>query len=241
MTLRVTFLGHATVVIELDGARLLTDPVLGRRVGHLRRHGPQPPLPERLDAVLVSHAHADHLDVRSLRRLGDATVITTAAGAAHLRRRRMTATVLRAGDAVRVGAVSVMAVPARHDGRRLPIGRPAEAIGFRIEGSRTVYFAGDTELFGEMADVGAGVDLAMLPVAGWGPTLGAGHMGPAAAARAAALIRPVTAMPIHWGSLAQIGSPAPSRQPATAFVRELERRAPYVRALVLDPGQAAEL
>ncbi len=240
--MRVTFLGHATVEIELDGVRLLTDPVLGRRVGHLRRHGPLPPPPERPDAVLVSHAHADHLDVRSLRRLGDPAVITTAAGAALLRRRRITAAaVLRAGESFDVGAVAVVAVPARHDGRRVPVGPRSEAIGFRVDGSRSVYFAGDTELFEEMAAVGPGIDLALLPVSGWGRTLGPGHMGPADAARAAAIIQPAVAVPIHWGTLAPIGSPAPPREPAIEFAREVERRAPAVRVLLLDPGQSAEL
>src|SRR4051812_22248555 len=69
---RLTWLGHATILAELDGARILTDPLLRRRPMHLRRHVPDPD-PEalrRLDAVFISHLHLDHLDVPSLRRLG---------------------------------------------------------------------------------------------------------------------------------------------------------------------------
>ena len=66
---RLTWVGHATVLLELGGARLLTDPLLRTRLAHLRRHGarPDPSVMEDIDAVLVSHVHLDHLDVRSLR------------------------------------------------------------------------------------------------------------------------------------------------------------------------------
>lgn len=71
---RIVWVGHATVLIELDGVRLLTEPVLGAFVGHLRRRGPLPPpaVAERLDAVLISHLHRDHVDLRSLRRIAPA-------------------------------------------------------------------------------------------------------------------------------------------------------------------------
>jgi L-ascorbate metabolism protein UlaG (beta-lactamase superfamily) len=63
---RLTWLGHATVLLELSGVRLLTDPVLRSPVVHLRRQTPEPADPAAVDAVLISHAHRDHLDVPSL-------------------------------------------------------------------------------------------------------------------------------------------------------------------------------
>ena len=71
----ITYVGHATVLIELDGVRLLTDPLLRRRVGPLVRHGPKPSkgTRENIDSVLVSHLHHDHADLGSLRKLGRAT------------------------------------------------------------------------------------------------------------------------------------------------------------------------
>src|SRR3954447_25307598 len=69
----VTWLGHATVVVGLDGTRVLTDPLLRRRIGHLVRQGGPPPAPDRLDAALVSHLHHDHADRASLRMLPDGT------------------------------------------------------------------------------------------------------------------------------------------------------------------------
>ena len=80
---RVTFVGHATVLVEMDGVRLITDPVLRRRVGPLRRHGaaPDPRLAEGIDAVLISHLHHDHADVPSLRRLSRTVPVLAAPGA----------------------------------------------------------------------------------------------------------------------------------------------------------------
>src|SRR5450756_1087792 len=68
-SLAATFVGHSTVLIEVDGARILTDPLLRLRVGALIRHSPLPPASvyRGLDAVVISHAHLDHLDVPSLR------------------------------------------------------------------------------------------------------------------------------------------------------------------------------
>src|SRR3954470_1389887 len=80
---RVTYVGHATVLIEMDGVRLLTDPVLRRRVGPLRRHGAAPVrrVTEGIDAILISHLHHDHADVLSLRRLSRTVPVLAAPGA----------------------------------------------------------------------------------------------------------------------------------------------------------------
>ncbi len=92
-TLSVTFAGHATVLLEMDGVRLLTDPLLRKRIGVLIRRSPVPPPAVRrdLDAVLISHAHLDHLDVPSLRLIDRRTPVVaprgvgSAAAAARLR------------------------------------------------------------------------------------------------------------------------------------------------------------
>ncbi len=81
-------------------------------------------------------------------------------------------------------------VEALHSGRREPFGSVGPAIGCVIEGSRTVDFPGDTDLFPGMGDLAGRLDLALLPVWGWGPTIGEGHMNPERAAQAAAMLRP---------------------------------------------------
>jgi L-ascorbate metabolism protein UlaG (beta-lactamase superfamily) len=241
---RIVFLGHATVVIECDGVRLLTDPLLRARVLHLRRQVGAVPaaLTAGIDAVLISHLHHDHFDPPSLRRLGrDVPMIVPEGAAAWVRRRRFAAVrELAAGDSVSVGALAVAAVHARHDGWR-PGGPRAAAAGFVVRGGRSVYFAGDTELFEEMATLAPGLDVALLPVSGWGPRLGPGHMDPLDAARAAALLRPRIAIPIHWGTLLAMGMSRRHRErladPPQAFAAHVGRLAPSVEVRILSPGQ----
>ncbi|HTZ64542.1 MAG TPA: MBL fold metallo-hydrolase [Solirubrobacteraceae bacterium] len=262
---RIVFLGHATFLLELGGVRLLTDPLLRARVAHLRRQ--VPPIAEQVTggvrAALVSHMHLDHLDLASLRLLGLDTPLIVPAGAEQwLRRRGFTdVRALGVGESGHVGAVGVTAVEARHDGRRHPGGVRAQTVGYLVRGASqdtsdatgdgtgavgsAVYFAGDTELFEGMSDLGPGIDAALLPVAGWGSKLGAGHMDPLDAARAASLIKPRLAIPMHWGTLLPIGASrtrrARLRGPAELFARHVAELAPTVEVRILTPGEAVVL
>lgn len=267
---RIVFLGHSSVLLELGGVRVMTDPLLRGHVGHLRRVAP--PVEEGMmagvDAVLISHLHHDHLDLASLRQLGQETPMVVPAGAGPWLHGRGFARVseLTAGEATQVGvrtaqateagALTVTAVQARHDARRLgPRGPRAAPLGYLVSDRRlVVYFAGDTEFFAEMADFAPAPDVALLPVAGWGPTLGPGHMDPLDAARAVAAIRPRLAIPVHWGTLAPIGlgiglglglgltrgRRERLQEPAQAFAQHVARLAPATEVRILRPGQATE-
>jgi L-ascorbate metabolism protein UlaG (beta-lactamase superfamily) len=244
---RIVFLGHSTVLIELDGVRVLTDPLLRARVAHLRR---RPPLPDPSmwaapDAVLLSHLHHDHLDLPSLRLLGLGTRLFVPLGAgAWLRGRGFTdVSELSLGEQARVGSLTLTAVPAGHDGRRHPGGPRAQALGFIVGGRRAVYFAGDTGLFAGMSKLSPAPEVALLPVAGWGSTLGPGHMDPLDAARAAGLIAPRLAIPIHWGTLQPIGSRDRSRpeDPPRLFAEHVARLSPSVEVRILAPGRETRL
>jgi L-ascorbate metabolism protein UlaG (beta-lactamase superfamily) len=231
------------VLIEHGGVRLLTDPVLRGRIMHIRRHGPVPETPESVDAVLVSHLHYDHLDLPSLRKIGTQVRVIVSCGAgAYLRKAGFVAVdELQAGESTAVEAVSVTATPAEHDSRRRPLGPSAEPLGFVSRTSKhSVYFAGDTDVFAAMDEIGP-VDVALLPVAGWGPKVPAGHLNPQSAARAAALIRPRVVIPIHWGTLhsARVGSWF--RDPPHAFAAHVAEVAPEVEVRVLAPGESLEL
>jgi L-ascorbate metabolism protein UlaG (beta-lactamase superfamily) len=246
---RIVFLGHATILIEVDGVRLLTDPLLRTRVAHLRRQTAPVDLSvsARPDAALISHLHHDHLDLASLRMLGGDTPLLVPAGAgAWLRRRGFTTvTEMRVGEVASVGAVAITAMQARHEGRRHPGGPRAEALGYLIDGRREVYFAGDTELFDGMCGGPQRLDVALLPVAGWGPKLGPGHMDPLDAARAVRLLRPRVAIPIHWGTLLPIGTATRHRarlaDPPRLFARYVAQLAPDVEVRVLAPGETTTL
>jgi L-ascorbate metabolism protein UlaG (beta-lactamase superfamily) len=239
----ITWLGHATVLIELDGVRLLTDPVLRDRIGPLVRISPPVATGSlgRIDCVLLSHLHADHADLRSLRDVArNVHLLAPHAAAAWLRRRGLRdVRGLRPGERERVGGLSIYATRAVHDRRRRPLGPKAEPIGFLTEGSVSMYFAGDTDLFGDMADLRNAVDVALLPVWGWGKRLGPGHLDPDRAARAAAMIAPRTAIPIHWGTFA-LGWPAQRpkdpRLPSREFAALMRRYAPNVDVRLLAPG-----
>jgi L-ascorbate metabolism protein UlaG (beta-lactamase superfamily) len=243
MVERLTWLGHSTVLVEAGGARLLTDPVLRLHVVHLRRHAPVPPVPDRLDAVLISHLHHDHLDVPTLLAIDPATPLVVPRGARPPRGLRALDRDVReveAGDTLQFGGVRVRAVPAVHDGRRAVFGAPTPALGFEVEGRRRVYFAGDTELFAGMANLAGDVAVALLPVWGWGLRLGPGHMDPDEAACAAALVDPEIAVPIHWGTYLPRWTRRRHhgllRTPGREFADRVAERAPGVRSVVLAPG-----
>jgi L-ascorbate metabolism protein UlaG (beta-lactamase superfamily) len=245
----VTYVGHGTVLIEVDDTRLLTDPVLRRRLGPLARHGaaPAPATTEDLDAVLISHLHRDHADHGSLRRLDRDLPLLVPPGSREFFERRgfRSVTELTPGESSRVGGMTVTAVEAHHEAGRRRFAKEAQAIGFLTSGRRSVYFAGDTDFFDGMRDLGPGLDLALLPVWGWGPTLGGGHLDPAGAAEAAAAISPRVTVPIHWGTLYPLGLARlkgnPLRRPGREFAERVRELAPHVETRVLSPGESTSL
>jgi L-ascorbate metabolism protein UlaG (beta-lactamase superfamily) len=142
--------------------------------------------------------------------------------------------------------VRIRAVQAEHDGSRSPIGVTAQPLGYVVSGSKAIYFAGDTDLFDGMRELGA-VDVGLIPIWGWGPTLGGGgHLDPARAAEAVARIRPAVVVPIHWGTyfpihLGLTGKPRFVDLPPLEFVAALKEAAPDVAVSVLKPGEGLDL
>jgi L-ascorbate metabolism protein UlaG (beta-lactamase superfamily) len=243
----LTYVGHATVLVELAGARLLTDPLLSTGILHVRRQVPLPPIDDLLplDAILISHAHRDHLDRGTLSRLGnECPVIVPRGGAAVVRSSGVREVIeVDEGGRVAVGGVLIEALHAAHSGRRHPLSRSAGSLGYLLHGPPNIYFAGDTDLFPGMSELRGQVDMALLPIWGWGPKVAAGHLDPARAADAVVRIGPRLAVPIHWGTLRAWGAqrgldPA---EPARAFAAAVRDRAPNTEVRILMPGERTEL
>jgi L-ascorbate metabolism protein UlaG (beta-lactamase superfamily) len=245
---RLTSIGHATLLIELDGVRILTDPLLRSRAGPLRT-GPREVdrawLAE-LDAVVLSHFHRDHYDPPSLALLQASTLVVGPPGTARRlgRQGRSRVTELLPGESVAVGDVEIRATPANHG--RMPAPVRSVALGFVVTGSAGLYFAGDTDLFPEMADLAADrLDVALLPVGGWGPRLGKGHLDPQRAVQALELIRPRMAIPIHFGLLRPLGlghlDLTYLSLPGDLFAKLAAEAVPEVEIRILTPGQSLEV
>ena len=236
----LTYVGHATVRVDVAGRSVLTDPVLGRTVEKiLWRHAPAPApdIADGVDLVLISHLHHDHCDLPSLRRIGRDVPVVVPAGAGQWLSGKGFSNVheLDLGDVYVDGDLAVRAVPAVHSGGRRG-GPQAMAIGYVITGGgTTTYFAGDTDLYEAMADLTDSLDVALLPVWGWGPNIGPGHLDPRRAAEAVALMKPRLAVPIHWGTLFPVGIKPFYRK---GFASKGDEFAEHVRRLGL-PTQVA--
>jgi L-ascorbate metabolism protein UlaG (beta-lactamase superfamily) len=259
------FLGHSTVRIELAGRTVLTDPVLTPGVGPLRRVVPlpDPSTWAGVDLVLLSHLHGDHLHLPSLRMLGDVRIVVPRGAGSWLRAKGFAhVTELAPGETLKDGDLKVTGVHARHSGHRwgprLEHGPQTRAMGHLISGAgRTVYASGDTDLFDSMSFLGdLGIDVALLPVWGWGPNLGSGsldhgHLDPHRAAEAVARLRPRVAVPVHWGTLAVGGSDwVPTLrhrmrrvlvEPPRTFAGEVAHRHLDTTVIHVEPGEHVPL
>src|SRR4051812_29515660 len=149
---RLTYIGHATTLLRLDGVSILTDPMLRRWLGPLRRQGPppDPDIAERSDLGLLSHLHRAHPALPSLRRIPAGTPMVVPRGAAGWAAKGGAENVdeVGVGETIAIGDVELTAVRAVHDGYRdRHRGAQIEALGYLLRGGgRTVYFAGDTDL-----------------------------------------------------------------------------------------------
>ena len=218
--LRATWLGHSTVLIEIDGRRVLTDPVWGLRASPSQWAGPkrfQPvPIPVRslppLDAVVISHDHYDHLDYGTIRALArrDVPFVTSLGVGAHLEAWGVPAHRIVELDwwesyALPKVDLTVTAAPSQHfSGRGLRSRNSTLWSSMVIRSKRhAVFFSGDTGLTTEYAAISQRLgpfDLVMLEVGAFHPAWGHIHLGPENALEAWALLGGSAFLPVHWGT-----------------------------------------
>ena len=250
MTGMLTWWGHSTSTWHESGITVLFDPVLTARLGHLRRvRGPvPPPHAGNADIVLLSHLHADHMHIPSLLRVPASAELIAPAGSRRLLKpilaRGVELREVEPGELVEFGSLRVRVLAADHDGRRHPRSRHrGPALGYVVEGSHRCWYPGDTGPDFASEKV-AHVDLALMPVGGWGPSLGQGHLDPLQAAEAVRRTKPGHAVPVHWGTLWPMGLPQRADLidlPAPTFAEHVARLAPTTSVHLLRHGQSVEL
>jgi L-ascorbate metabolism protein UlaG (beta-lactamase superfamily) len=252
--LRVTWFGHSSVLVEIDGHRVLTDPIWSHRPSPFNWIGPErffpPPVPldqlPPIDAVVVSHDHYDHLDRATIRALdqGETKFVVPLGLGAHLEGWGVPAArivELEWWQETKVGNLTIACTPARHASGRMLIDNDKKLwAGFALIGqSHRVYYSGDTGLFPAMREIGARFgpfDLTMIEVGQYNHAWPDWHIGPEQAVRAHQMVRGRVLLPVHWGlfRLAYHGWTEPIERVLVAAARD------GVSVMAPRPGQSQE-
>ena len=254
--LRVTWMGHSSMLIEIDGYRVLVDPVWSKRVSPSQLVGPArfhavpialadlPPL----DAVILTHDHYDHLDMHAVRTLLRSPAqqrlqwVTPLGVGAHLERWRVPATKITEldwGDSARIGSLTMTAQPARHFAGRTMTRDKALWASFVIAGpTHRVFHSGDTGYFDALADISrlGPFDLTMIKIGAYDETWPDIHVNPEEAVRIHTMINGSVLLPIHWGTF-NLGFHA-WNEPAERLVVAAEANG--VTVVIPKPGQLVE-
>jgi L-ascorbate metabolism protein UlaG (beta-lactamase superfamily) len=245
----LTYVGHATVLLQLDGVGVLTDPLLLGRIGPIRRVVPPVRLSElpQVDLILLTHAHLDHFSLPSLRRLPRHAELVLPRGTARLVKNLGFAAVheIEAGGELTFAGLTVRGQQAWHRGRRHPVAPLTPSLGYEVLGPVSLYHAGDTGVVPEPAAFAGRLDVVCLPVSGYGARLPEDHMSPRTAAEAVDRLRPRLAVPIHWGTYRLSGMTRKMherdiRRPR-AFAAAVEALDVGTQVRVLEPGESLEL
>ena len=247
---RLTWLGHASWLVQLDGLSLLIDPVLSPSLpGFIKRNvapGVAAADLPRIDASLVSHNHYDHLDLPTLEQVGARVICGTGMGRT-VGARGLSSSELGWWDVERLGDVRITYVPSQHWSRR-GLADANETLwgGFVVEGSSArVYHSGDTAYFEGFAEIGrrcGPVDAALLPIGAYDPAwfMEKQHMNPEQAVQAFADLGAETFFAMHWGTFKLTDEPL--TEPPERLRAEWVRRAlPVERCRILAIGETASV
>lgn len=245
----VTYIGHATVLVESRDFRFITDPIFSKRIAHFfsRRKIPLGARVEDLppiDSILISHGHYDHLDAPTLKKFAKDTPIVVSKSLRKIIARLGFSDIrsLSWWDGTKIGEIAVIAVPAFHFAGRPPRLLRNDYQGYVIEGERIVYFAGDTGLQNDFEKIREKfeIDLALLPIGAYSPrSFRRHHLSPEDAIRAMELLKAKKMIPIHWGTFGL--SIEPITEPPERLAKVIKEHHLEDRVLILKPGERAEV
>lgn len=250
--LRVTWLGHSMLLVELDGARILVDPVISDRASPSSFVGPKrfyegplahTDLPD-VDAVVISHDHYDHLDMEAMKYLADrvARFIVPLGVGSHLEYWGVSADRIEEKDwwdETEVGAITLVSTPARHfSGRAFSDADATLWSGWAFIGAeKRIYYSGDTAMTPDFTKIGERLgpfDFTLIESGAYNPAWADVHLGPEQAVEAHRMVQGDVMIPVHWGmfDLSMHGWTEPIERIRTA-ADELGVRVAYPK-----PGQS---
>lgn len=256
--MRVVYIGHATLLLEVGTARVMTDPNFDPRLGRILRRVSAPGIPldglPPLDAILLTHAHADHLSFTSLDAISESIPLYAPPPIALWLQKLgySQARSLAPGETVSIGNVTVYAAPARHSGNRYGVDRWRSAANMYLldDGKSSCFFAGDTALMPNTDDLvkehlrkkGRRLDLALLPIGHapwWKPGFRRGHLSSDDALELFTRLEARYFIPYHWGTFHHVTSGPYDAINRLRSLIESHTRGSDVR--ILEPGQSFDL
>lgn len=245
--MRITFVGHATMLVETEKCKFITDPLLVKRIARI---GPKRKVPfrlengalEDLEFITISHGHFDHLDIRSLRMIDrDVPVLCHPTLERIVRKTKHRVIPIKWWEEADLSCAKVTAVPSQHFAGRPPFHYSQDYQGYVIECKMNFYHAGDTGMSRLFKRIGSRfrIDIAFLPIGAYHPkSFRLNHLSPEDALDALEMMKASLLVPMHWGTFDL--SLEPFDEPQKRLLQCAKERNLLSRVRILRSGESFE-